>query len=522
MRDKIRIELSSENRLGWEPFYAVLELPATAQQIKNAKQKARITDRGDMTYQSISFLGFDPLPDLEHLRLDATTVEELNYLAQRLDALSDEQFTIYQALFDQRFGDVDSDELLSVKELINMTYGLDSVMVASNIHNDEQLGQFVIENDLHPDIAAIPDDSLYLLDKRRIGELQRKNEGGVLWGGFYVVTGDYEIPEVYDGENIPTTAEDGVFRLKVGPADFNDPESVETCAVWIALPIPKEEANAIVKDAFGADSIEDCSCYEFESGIPQITAIATKKMSSFDALNAVADRYLTMEENAQLKLKAILEAESIHDADRALAAADRLNEYELSYYDSDAASFFKSHICHNLDVRFDTRWLDTLLPQNEGKRLIERLGASITDYGILSARGGHLFEPVSVEAPETKALKMKTRTDEKFEVVEVLGQIALFTNGRVPQKDLPDGLYQYDLRGGDDIYFATIEPRVVVNHSGTVITKEAIEFGAEGYIAFDDDSSLSFLGGHMTLREFMDADFTEAENELQSMGGMRS
>lgn len=174
MRDKIRIELSSENRLAWEPFYAVLDLPATAQQIRDAKQRARITGREDMTYQEISFLGFDPLPDLEHLRLDTTTVEELNYLAQRLDTLSDEQFIIYQALFDQRFGDVDSDELLSVKGLINMTYGLDNVMVASNIHNDEQLGQFVIENDLHPDVAAIPDDSLYLLDKRRIGELQRR------------------------------------------------------------------------------------------------------------------------------------------------------------------------------------------------------------------------------------------------------------------------------------------------------------------------------------------------------------
>lgn len=140
MRDKIRIELSSESRLGWEPFYAVLDLPATAQQIRDARQKARITGREDMTYQSISFLGFDPLPNLEHLRLDTTSVEELNYLAQRLDSLSDEQFIIYQALFDQRFGDVDSNELLSVKDLINMTYGLDSVMVASNIHNDEQLG----------------------------------------------------------------------------------------------------------------------------------------------------------------------------------------------------------------------------------------------------------------------------------------------------------------------------------------------------------------------------------------------
>ena len=43
MRDKIRIELSSESRLGWEPFYAVLDLPATAQQIRDARQKARIS-----------------------------------------------------------------------------------------------------------------------------------------------------------------------------------------------------------------------------------------------------------------------------------------------------------------------------------------------------------------------------------------------------------------------------------------------------------------------------------------------
>ncbi len=520
MKDKIRIELSSENRLGWEPFYAVLDLPATAQQIKDAKQKARITGRDDVTYQSISFLGFEPLPDLEHIRLDTTSVEELNYLAQRLDSLSEEQFTIYQALFDQRFGDVDSDELLSVKDLINMTYGLDSVMVASNIHNDEQLGQFVIENDLHPDVAAIPEGSLYLLDKRRIGELQRQNDGGILINGFYVVAGDYEIPEIYDGKNIPA-AEDGVFRLKLGVADINNPTAAQANAKWITLPISREEADSIVKGAFGVDCVEDCSCFDFESGIPQITALAARNMADFDALNAPADRYRTMWDDAQLRFKAILEAESIQSADGALAAADRLNEYELSYLDGDASSFFKSHICHNLDVRFDDHWLNTLLTQNEGKKMIERLGASITDYGILSARGGHLFEPVPVEAPEAKELKTQAMTDEKLEVVEVLGQTALFTNGRVTQKELPDGLYKYDLREGESIAFATIEPSVAVNHAGTIIAKEPIIFGEEGYIEFDDDSSPNFLGDEMSVEEFLNTDFSQDEGESQTMGGMR-
>lgn len=71
--------------------------------------------------------------------------------------------------------------------------------------------------------------------------------------------------------------------------------------------------------------------------------------------------------------------------------------------------------------------------------------------------------------------------DKKLEVVEVLGQTALFTNGRVTQKELPDGLYKYDLREGESLYFATIEPNVVVNHAGTIITKEPIIFGEEGY-----------------------------------------
>ena len=521
MKDKIRIELSSENRLGWEPFYAVLDLPATAQQIKDAKQKARITGKDDVTYQSISFLGFDPLPDLEHLRLDTTSVEELNYLAQRLDSLSEEQFTIYQALFDQRFGDVDSDELLSVKDLINMTYELDSVMIASNIHNDEQLGQFVIENDLHPDVAAIPEGSLYLLDKRRIGELQRQNDGGVLINGFYVVAGDYEIPNIYDGHTLPVQNDaNAVFRLAIAEAPYASADETEATAEWICLPVSHEEADQIAQN-HNERCIEDCVYFGFESAIPQITSDVFDDMLDFAKLNTIAERYLAMSDAEQIKFKAILEAENISTVDEVLKAADRLNEYELSYLDGDVSSFFKSHICHNLDVRFDDHWLDTLLTQNEGKKLIERLGASITDYGILSARGGHLFEPVPVEAPEAKELKTQAMTDEKLEVVEVLGQTALFTNGRVTQKELPDGLYKYDLREGESIAFATIEPSVAVNHAGTIITKEPIIFGEEGYIEFDDDSSPNFLGDEMSVEEFLNTDFSQDEDESQTMGGMR-
>ena len=521
MNEKLRIELCSDTGLGKEPFYAELELPATAEQIRDAKQRARIVSADDAGSVSINIIEFDPIPELEEVRLDTTTVEELNYLAKRLDSLSDEQFFVYRALFDQRFGAVDAGELLSVKDLINMTYDLDSVMIASNIRNDEQLGQFVIENDLHPDIAAIPDDSLYLLDKKAVGKLQRESEGGVFFEGRYIALGTYEIQEVYDGKSIPRAADNIVFALKLVPNESSNGGEASSRSAVLPLPMSKATANDVVCKAFGAASVEHCTCIGIESCIPSISADALKDMTAFVALNLLASRCLNMSEEEQIKLKAVLEAEGIESAEEALAAADRLNEYELSYFDSDASSFFKTYLAHNLDQRIDSRWLDSLIAVNEGERLIERLGASVTAYGILSARGGQLFIPVPFDAQAANTKAALFDRAEKLELIEILGRPALFTSARLLQKELPEGLYKYDLREGVDTPYASIEPSVAVDHTGTVITKEPIYFDDEGYIELDEDDAPCFTGEEMSIEEFLNSSFDEAHENTEELGGMK-
>lgn len=99
--------------------------------------------------------------------------------------------------------------------------------------------------------------------------------------------------------------------------------------------------------------------------------------------------------------------------------------------------------------------------------------------------------------------------EDKFEVVELLGKKALFTEERISETILPDGLYKYDLREGDDpdtFYYATVEKNVLVNHAGTILTTEPIDLGPDGYIAFDDldeDESLNFDGSEMTIPEYL-------------------
>ena len=56
-------------------------------------------------------------------------------------------------------------------------------MIAPNVANDEQLGQFVIDNEMNDDIAALSDEIIGLLDRERVGRRQRENEGGEFMNG---------------------------------------------------------------------------------------------------------------------------------------------------------------------------------------------------------------------------------------------------------------------------------------------------------------------------------------------------
>ena len=52
----------------------------------------------------------------------------------------------------------------------------------------------------------------------------------------------------------------------------------------------------------------------------------------------------------------------------------------------------------------------------------------------------------------------------------------LYTIGRIERDSLPAGFYKYDIRESDngDNAFCTVEPFVMVNHTGTIITREEI------------------------------------------------
>lgn len=84
-----------------------------------------------------------------------------------------------------------------------------------------------------------------------------------------------------------------------------------------------------------------------------------------------------------------------------------------------------------------------------------------------------------------------------FEKIEVNDTPALFTNLRIDRDTLPKGYHAYDIRSGDRSDFATIEPFVVVNHTGTILTQQPIKMTQGDYTPIRD---YNFLGETVTIK----------------------
>ena len=95
----------------------------------------------------------------------------------------------------------------------------------------------------------------------------------------------------------------------------------------------------------------------------------------------------------------------------------------------------------------------------------------------------------------------------EFEKMELFGEPVIFTQCRVDRATLPSGMYAYDIRDCCDGVPNTVEPRVICNHFGTIVTNKLIQLdggydgtGCYKQIGSDD---FNFLGEDTTLDEYM-------------------
>lgn len=360
-RTIMNVTIITEAPNGKGYFYSSLELPATSMQIQDALHRARYLQN----MKCFTHFNIDACETLECLVeqvLEPADIWELNYFTQRVEMLSYEELLALEVILDKKIEEGIYKEGIPIKDLINHTYGLKAVPVIKGVTTDDEIGQFVIENSLNEDVSAVPDDSVYLLDKTKIGKLQRESEGGVFKKNHYIATASYQLGDEYKPEHMQTKecTEDDVLLMLRGLITLKN--------------------------------------RELEEFVPYIKW------------------FQELPEIEQIKVKAIAEAEEHRDFTWLKHVKEHLSEYELSYYCDMAEMFFKEHLLHNLDVRYDAAWLSMVPCQKEGKELLEKLGATLTSYGVISACGVPLYSLVSC--------KQETENVQVAEEIEEMGGIS--------------------------------------------------------------------------------------------------
>ena len=101
-------------------------------------------------------------------------------------------------------------------------------------------------------------------------------------------------------------------------------------------------------------------------------------------------------------------------------------------------------------------------------------------------------------------LQKETILDEQLQEIEIFDMPGLFSNSRLRDEDVPEGLYRYDLRGSDydPGQPILVEKTVIVNHAASVLMTEELDLGADGRLELGEEG-LNFTGGLLTVREFM-------------------
>ena len=171
-----------------------VKFPTTAEELKKVFERIGIGSKDEFgqTYEEWFITDYDCYVDgLYDLLGEYANLDELNYLASKLDDMSQDEYERFQAAMEI------GDHTGSIQELINLTENLDCYDVYPDIHDHDDLGRYYIEE---LDAMQVPEHLRNYIDYEAYGRDIALEESGQFTDlGYVRDTGD-SFHEYYDGE----------------------------------------------------------------------------------------------------------------------------------------------------------------------------------------------------------------------------------------------------------------------------------------------------------------------------------
>ena len=171
-----------------------VKFPTTAEEMKEVFKRIGIGQRDDFgqPYEEWFITDYDCYVDGLYSKLgEYENLDELNYLASKLDEMSESEYAQFQAGMEM------GDHCGSLQEIINLTENLDCYEVYPHIEDYDDLGRYYIDE---LEVMQVPEHLQNYIDYEAYGRDVAMDENGSFTDQGYVRdTGD-RLCEYYDGE----------------------------------------------------------------------------------------------------------------------------------------------------------------------------------------------------------------------------------------------------------------------------------------------------------------------------------
>ena len=375
---------------GDETFGAV-KLPATWNELQDAKEQARITNNHVDYKVEVSYIKRDCLADLIPENVKPL---ELNLLAQRLAIMSAQQGGIFDGMVaieaQKRKG-----EPIPILELVNFTHSLDNCHVAYNVRSNTALGRWLYDNDMLSDDeysrATFKESESQYADEyfAILGRKHCEMEGGAFTSVGYIEI--ETIDEVYKpGQSISLERSGEPVVIELCKGLYDDSDYVPSAIIYLPVSDAEfvSEINAAI-DKVGAASVEECDIHCADCLIPQAKELIDNT-NELEIINQYAKALDNLSGRASvIKLKSIMEAVRPTNLELATMLVSNIDQYNLNTTMGSSIDYAKEYLAR---IKPDAEIENHINLSALGNELIQRDNVVQTSYGYLTRNDG---EPIS-------------------------------------------------------------------------------------------------------------------------------
>ena len=255
---------------------------------------------------------------LKRTEMLTVNVEELNYLAKRLDSFDTGEAAQFQAMAHKL-------ELFELKDLINLTFCCQRATVITDFSDISAVGRNHYMN-LHGGSARV--DELEALDGVETARQLIENGNGAVTPYGVVYDNGMKLEQIYDGRFFPCYYYEP-NAITVAVTSKSEPEDTEHIT-WLYLPMVQEEIDRALQRAGITDSADVRLRMEDTQLPDEVDVLLDMEQENLADLNALAQAADALSTDDMKKLSAVVTMAKPQNAEQVKNLAENLDLFDFA------------------------------------------------------------------------------------------------------------------------------------------------------------------------------------------------